>query len=57
VKFSVENRFRYYHIRETELINKRTGTLAEHQNYVKNPMFMKDAKEFVALYKYRRIKE
>lgn len=57
VQFLVENGFRYYHIRENESIDKKTGKVAEYQNYAKYPESMKDAKEFVELYKEQAITE
>lgn len=57
VKFLVENGFRYYHIREIESIDKRTGKVTEYQNYAKYPESMKNAKEFVELYKEQAVKE
>lgn len=57
VKFLVENGFRYYHIRENESIDKETGKVAEYKNYVKYPESMKDAKEFIELYKEQALTE
>ena len=56
VKFLVENGFRYYHIKEIRSIDKKTEKAAEYENYAKYPDSMKDAKEFIELYKEQAIK-
>lgn len=56
VKFLVANGFRYYHIRE-QTLRDENGKVYGSQNYAKYPETMKDAKEFVELYKEQVITE
>ena len=56
VKFLVDNGFRYYHIWE-QTLKDESGKIYGYQNYAKYPESMKDAKEFVELYKEQAIME
>ncbi|MBU3012190.1 hypothetical protein KO506_12305 [Polaribacter vadi] len=56
VNFLVENGFKYYHIWEQVFKNEK-GEICGTANYAKYPQSMKDAKEFVELYKEQAITE
>jgi hypothetical protein len=56
VKFLVDNGFKYYHVWEQVFKNEK-GEILGTANYAKYPQSMKDAKEFIELYKEQAIKE
>ena len=56
VKFLVENGFRYYHVWEKVFRNEK-GEIYGTENYAKYPETMKDAKEFIELYKEQAVPE
>lgn len=56
VKFLIDNGFRYYHIWE-QTLRDENGKVYGYQNYAKYPETMKDAREFVELYKEQSITE
>ncbi|MGB3778823.1 MAG: hypothetical protein WA960_10730 [Tunicatimonas sp.] len=56
VKFLVEKGFRYYHVWEQASRNEK-GEICGTVYYAKYPESMKDAKEFVELYKEQAITE